>query len=84
MICLCPPKLLQEVIRRNEVACLEALRESLEDRIEKFERLVSLSSISPQSCEADANTQLQGEQSALPRKLQRLLQACLALRCVPL
>ena len=52
------PKLLQDVSRSNEVACLEALRKSVEDRIEKFERFVSLGSISPESCEADASTQL--------------------------
>ena len=52
------PKLLQEVSGRNEVARLKALRKSVEDRVEKFERLVSLGSISPESCEANANTQL--------------------------
>jgi hypothetical protein len=73
------PKLLQEVSRCNEVAGLEALRKSVEDRVEKFERFVSLGSISPESCEADANPQLEGEQSPLPRKLKRSQQACLAL-----
>ena len=72
-------KLLQEVSRRDEVARMEALRISVEDRIEKFERFVSLSSINPESCEADASTQLQGEQSPLSRKLKRLQQAWLAL-----
>src|SRR5580704_195873 len=76
------PKLLQEVSRRNEVARLETLRKSVDDRVEKFERFVSLRSISPESCEADATTQFIGEQSPLPRKLKRLQQACLALTCV--
>jgi hypothetical protein len=40
------PKLLQEVSRRNEVACLEALRKSVEDRVEKFERVAMLGSAS--------------------------------------
>ncbi len=75
-------KLLQEVSRRNEVARLETLRKSVEDRAEKFERFVSLGSISPESCEADAATQFIGEQSPLPRKLKRLQQTCLALVCV--
>src|ERR1700682_3256956 len=52
------PKLLQEVSRRNEVVRLEALRKSVEDRLKKSERFVSLAPISPKSCEADANTQL--------------------------
>jgi hypothetical protein len=52
------PKLLQEVGRRNKVARLEALRKSVEDRVEKFERFVTLGSTRPESCEADANTQL--------------------------
>jgi hypothetical protein len=42
----------------NEVARLEALGKSAEDWVEKFERFVSLGSISPESCEADANTEL--------------------------
>jgi uncharacterized lipoprotein YmbA len=73
------PKLLQEVSCRNEVACLEPLRKSVEDRVEKFERFVSLGSISPEFCEADANPQLEGEQSPLPRKPKRLQQESLAL-----
>jgi hypothetical protein len=48
---------LQEVSRRNEVARLEALGKSVKDRVEKFERCVSLGSISPQSCEADGADQ---------------------------
>ena len=72
------PKLLHEGSRRNQIPCLEALRESAEDRVEKFERSVSLSPISPQSCEAHAGTQLKGQQTALARKLQGLQQAWLA------
>ncbi len=45
------PKLLQEFSRRKKVACLEAFGKSAEDRIKKFERLVSLGPISPESCE---------------------------------
>lgn len=52
------PKLLQEVSRHNEVACLEALGKSVEDRDEKFERFATLGSTSPESREADADTQL--------------------------
>jgi hypothetical protein len=51
------PKLLQESSRRNEVVCLESFRESVEERVEKFERFVSLGPISPEFREADANTQ---------------------------
>jgi hypothetical protein len=76
--------LLQKVICRNEVERLEAFRKSFEYRVEKLERFVWLGSVSPQSCEADANTQLHGEQSSLPRKLQGLQQACLAFACVGL
>jgi hypothetical protein len=71
-------ELLQEVSRRNEVARLESLRKSAEDRVEKFECFVLLGSISPKSCEADTNTQLEGEQFLLPRERQRLQQACFA------
>jgi hypothetical protein len=76
------PKLLQEIGCRNEVARLEALRKSVEDRVEQFERFAVLGSTSPESCEADADTQLQGEQSPLLRKLKGLQQACFALACV--
>jgi hypothetical protein len=71
-------QLLQEVRRRNEVTRLKALGKSAEDRVEKFESFAALGSISPESCEADANTQLEGEQSLLPRERQRLQQACFA------
>jgi hypothetical protein len=56
--CVVGPKLPQEVRRRSEVASLETCRKSLEDRVEKFECCVSLRSISPESCESDAGTQL--------------------------
>jgi hypothetical protein len=51
-------ELLQEVSRRNEVARPESLRKAAEDRVEKFECFFLLGSISPESCEADASTQL--------------------------
>jgi hypothetical protein len=51
-------KLLQEAGRGNEVACLKALRKSAEDRVEKFERFTALGPTGPESCKADANTQL--------------------------
>jgi hypothetical protein len=52
------PELLQEASRRNKIACLEALGKLVEDRVEQFERFVSLGAISPESCEADASAQL--------------------------
>jgi hypothetical protein len=52
------PNLLQEASRRNEVACLKAFRKSAEDRVEQFKRFAALASTSPESCEADARTQL--------------------------
>ena len=51
-------KLVQDLGCLDEVASLEAFGEAVEDRVEKFERFVSLGSISPESGEADASTQL--------------------------
>ena len=52
------PKLLQEDSRSNKVACLEAFGKSVEERLEKPERFASLGAIGPESCKADAGTQL--------------------------
>ena len=48
----------QELSYRHKIEGLESFRRAGEDRLEKFERFVSLVSISPEPGEAGASTQL--------------------------